>query len=237
MGAWLSSRLGATDALSALRSAGNSTVPEIGTIVSILTVLALVGTIGENGYSGALSLMTVFDSVKSIRPSVNWRIVGSLLMAAVSLAFGLWLLFSNKYLTALDDMLTIVLYLAAPWTAINLLDFFYIRRGRYAVTDLFDRDGIYGSWGTRALVSYFVALAAEVPFMLLSFYTGPAASAIGDVDISFAAGLLISGALYFILTRGQNRTLEESAIEASRTRLESASNDRERGLSVAPRLG
>ena len=46
--------------------------------------------------------------------------------------------------------LTLMLYLLVPWTATNLVDFFFVRRGHYAITDLFQPDGIYGAWAGAA---------------------------------------------------------------------------------------
>ena len=63
--------------------------------------------------------------------------------------------------------LTLMLYLLVPWTATNLVDFFFVRRGHYAITDLFRVDGIYGVWGWRGLTAYAVGLIVEIPFMVL----------------------------------------------------------------------
>ena len=44
------------------------------------------------------------------------------------------------------NSLTLMLYLLVPWTALNLVDFFFVRRGHYAITDIFRPDGVYGAW-------------------------------------------------------------------------------------------
>ena len=63
--------------------------------------------------------------------------------------------------------LTLMLYLLVPWTATNLVDFFFVRRGHYAITELFNPRGIYGKWGARGLIAYGVGFACEIPFMVL----------------------------------------------------------------------
>ena len=63
--------------------------------------------------------------------------------------------------------LTLMLYLLVPWTALNLVDFFFVRRGHYAITDIFRPDGVYGAWGWRGLTAYALGFAAEIPFMVL----------------------------------------------------------------------
>lgn len=34
-----------------------------------------------------------------------------------------------------------MLYLLVPWTAVNLTDYFFVRRGHYAIADLFTSNG------------------------------------------------------------------------------------------------
>jgi NCS1 family nucleobase:cation symporter-1 len=36
---------------------------------------------------------------------------------------------------AINNALLIMLYLLAPWTAINLVDYFLVRRGHYDIAD------------------------------------------------------------------------------------------------------
>jgi hypothetical protein len=73
-----------------------------------------------------------------------------------------------------------MLYLRVPWTSVNLVDYFFVRRGRYAITHLYMPDGIYGPWGARGLTAYVVGFVATLPFFVLpDVYTGPAARALG----------------------------------------------------------
>jgi hypothetical protein len=41
-----------------------------------------------------------------------------------------------------------------------------------------------------------------IPFVTLSFYTGPVTKALGGADLAFAVGLLVSGVLHYVLARG-----------------------------------
>jgi purine-cytosine permease-like protein len=115
-----------------------------------------------------------------------------------------------------------MLYLLVPWTAVNLVDFFFVRRGHYVITDLFTPKGIYGSWAWRGIVAYLVGFAAMIPFAVLPFYTGPLASALGDLDISYIPGLVISGVLYYVLSRGLDLAHEAEAEARSDAELTAA---------------
>jgi hypothetical protein len=46
-------------------------------------------------------------------------------------------------------------------------------------------------------------------------FEGPVAHALGDVDISWAPGLLVGGVVYYLLTRNLNLAAERPAILAS----------------------
>ena len=124
-------------------------------------------------------------------------------------------------MSAVLDSLTLMLYLLVPWTALNLVDYFFVRHGHYAITDIFRLDGVYHRWGWRGLTAYAVGFAAEIPFMVIypigSFsYTGPVPGHVTNrVDYSWAVGLLVSGLLYLLLCRSLDRTAEQTAIEAS----------------------
>jgi cytosine/uracil/thiamine/allantoin permease len=114
-----------------------------------------------------------------------------------------------------------MLYLLVPWTALNLVDYFFVRRGHYAITDIFRPDGVYGAWGWRGLAAYVIGFAAEIPFMVLPSldgfsYTGPFPAHVSNgVDYSWLIGLVVSGVVYWALSRSLDRTSEQAAIEAS----------------------
>lgn len=234
LGAYLASRLGASDALVALRDAGDAFFKPLGTVAAIMSVLALVATMGINAYSAMLSVVTGIDCFKKVEPTARIRVVTIVVLAAVwcGAAFAL----STDALTALSNSLILMLYLLVPWTAINLVDFFLVRHGAYSIMDMFKPDGIYGAWSPRGLVTYFVAVAGMLPFMVLlappdgtSPYTGFLANKLDGVDYSAAVGLLVASVLYFILARGRDQSNEATAIRSSERELE--------GLSTAEAAG
>ena len=120
--------------------------------------------------------------------------------------------------------LTLMLYLLVPWTATNLVDFFFVRRGHYAITDLFDaardlrrlgparpdrllrrlrgRDPVHGPARPRRLA-----------------YTGLLAKALDGVDIAWIVGLIVSGGVYWVLSRSLDVEREKEAEVSSRREL------------------
>jgi NCS1 family nucleobase:cation symporter-1 len=106
------------------------------------------------------------------------------------------LLVPERFEGEFGGFLSLMLYLLIPWSAINLVDYYWVRRGKYSVIDMFSRTSLYGQWAWRGLVSYAVGLLAMAPFFVLPFYTGPGARALRGVDISIVFGLPITALVY-----------------------------------------
>ncbi|MEV6598452.1 cytosine permease [Actinoplanes sp. NPDC051346] len=218
LGAWLAIRLGATDGLAGLQTAGNNVIPHLGQAVALLSALALVATMGMNAYGGMLTVLTAVDSVRSIKPTRTARVVTILILTVVW--FGIAKLISAGSVSTVFTALTLMLYLLVPWTACNLMDFFVVRRGHYAITDLFRPHGIYGAWGWRGLTAYAIGFVVELPFMVLpqlgSFsFTGVLAKQMGGVDIAWLVGLVVTGVTYWLLSRSLDLATEQRAEAAS----------------------
>jgi purine-cytosine permease-like protein len=220
-GAWLAVRLGATNALVGLILAGNNMVPHLGTVTGLFSVVALVAVTGMNGYGASLTILTGFDCFRNIRPTLLVRVVA--VVASVLIWFIIGAAISGTAVNAFGTALTLMLYLLIPWSATNLVDFFFVRRGHYAIMDLFTPNGIYGSWNWRGLTAFSAGFVAEIPFMVLPSpinYTGPAANAMSGVDISWIAGLIVTVLVYWILSRSMDLEAEIPAIKMSEDELQ-----------------
>jgi nucleobase:cation symporter-1, NCS1 family len=214
VGAWLATRLGASDSLVALYSAGNAIFSGFGTVLALASVATLIATMGLNSYSGMLTVITALSSLFEIPPSPRLRVltIGTLSLLVVVVALAI----SANAIALLFAVLTIMLYLLAPWTSINLIDYFFVRRGHYAVTQFFTPHGIYGAWGTRGLIAYLIGFAATLPFFVLpDLYTGPAARMLDGVDLGWLVGLVVPGAVYLWLSRSFDAADEQPAIRES----------------------
>jgi len=126
---------------------------------------------------------------------------------------------SANFLTNFNNFLLLVLYFFIPWTAVNLTDYFLVRRGHYAILEIFKPRGIYGAWGWPGIVSYLLGFAAMIPFFSIgTLFTGAVASRLGGADLSLFIGLPVSALLYWGLTRnidvaGEQRLAEQQAAE------------------------
>ncbi len=133
------------------------------------------------------------------------------------------LLIPDDYLGSFNDFVILMLYFLVPWTAVNLVDFYVVRHGQYAVSEIFHPDGIYGRWAWRGIVAYVAGFVAMIPFFYTNFYVGPVAEALGGADVSFVVGLLVAGGLYAAFSRNLDRGLEVRMRERSFEELKGAS--------------
>jgi len=221
LGAWLATRLGATDGLVGLQTVGNNVAAPLGSVTAVFSATALMATMGMNAYGGMLSVLTGIDSFRKIKTSRLWRAATIVALALIWYLIGISISNSTTAVSAVFDSLILMLYLLVPWTALNLVDYFFVRHGHYAITDIFRLDGVYHRWGWRGLTAYFAGFVAEIPFMVLpqvgSFaYTGYfPGHLLNGVDYSWVVGLIVSGLLYLILSRSLDTSAEQVAIEAS----------------------
>ena len=213
IGAWLSSRLAATDPLEGLYTLGNQVFSGFGLAFVLVAVVPLVAAMGLNQYSAMLGLLTGVDSVRPVEISRRTRVVSLVVLGIVVFVFGVVLL--STVTSVVMAVLQLTAYLLVPWSAVNLIDFYFVRRGTYAITDLFLAGGVYGLWSWRGLASYMLGLASMVPFVALSFYSGPIATALNGVDIAVFVGLLVTSAAYFPLMRAADLSGEVDAVARS----------------------
>ncbi len=201
-------------------TAGNLIASGFGTIVMVLSSIALLTIVSVNTYGATLVALTAVDGFHPIRLSRTTRVLTTLLVSVATLLLAL--LVPERYQGVFNDFLTLILYFLVPWSAINLVDYYWIRRGRYSVVEIFSPTSMYGRWGWRGLTAYLLGFLAMVPFFSLPFYTGPGARALASVDISIIFGLAVSGLSYFVLARSLDLKTEEKANRASLALLEPA---------------
>lgn len=219
LGALLADRLEAPDAIGSLVAVGNELFPHFGTALVLISVPALIGIMSVNAYGAMLTSASAVDGFRRVSPGVRIRVIGIVVVMALSVLIALIL--PEDYLGSFNTFVLLMLYFLIPWTAVNLVDFYFVRRGHYAITEIFKPRGIYGTWPARGLISYVAGVLAMVPFVVTSAYTGPVAEALGGVDVSFVVGLVVAGGLYLVLSRGIDREAEEQARLRSDEELES----------------
>ena len=184
-------------------------------------MLALISIMGVNAYGAMLTSVSGIDAFKKIKATQKPRVIGLVVVGLIVVIAAL--LIPDDYLGSFNNFVLLMLYFLVPWTAVNLVDFYFVRHGRYAITEIFAWKGIYGRWSWRGLVAYGVGFVVMIPFFSLpGLFTGPIANAVGGADFSFAVGLIVAGGLYLLFSRGIDHAAEEEARKRSQQELEGA---------------
>ncbi|KTS93600.1 permease [Pseudomonas oryzihabitans] len=148
-------------------------------------------------YSAYMSSVTIFGAFGALHQVTPWAKAG--VMAVLTLAATLIAIVTQyRFDVFFADILIGQLYLLIPWSAINLVDYYFICHGHYEVNELYDAKGRYGRFNRRTLSVYAVSIIGTVPFMKLSFYTGFVANWL-NADISWMVGLALAGLLYYLV--------------------------------------
>jgi len=198
LGAALSIAFPGADVVTSLRDLGNHFGLWLGFATMIIAAGACLITAAITFYSGTVALLSAAEAFRPIRSTALLRsvtiVVASILVIITSLSL------PSDVLGTFAAFLSILGYFLIPWTAVNLIDYYYVRRGKFSITDIMRPDGgIYGRWGKAGMASYMLGFLAMVPFFSTPLYTGPIAVLLGKADVSFAVGLTVSIVSYLLM--------------------------------------
>jgi nucleobase:cation symporter-1, NCS1 family len=187
-------------------------------IAPLVLIVFSVGVAAANAmnlYCGALSALTFGQTLwPQWSPGPRARTLMALALFALSLMGAV--LGKAAFLVNYEHFILLLLYVLVPWTAINLVDYYLLRRGVYDVESFFRQDGgIYGRINVAAVTCYAVGILVQLPFIASKLYTGPVARLMGGVDLSWIVGLLVTApAYYWLAKRSQARPEAQLAREA-----------------------
>jgi NCS1 nucleoside transporter family len=222
LGAVLATYIPGADGIVSLVQAGDYFFKGFGTIVVLVGAIAQLSVTGINSYGAMLTGLSAVDGFRPVLPTIRLRVMGLTVVGVISLCVALAL--PESYMASFNGFVLLMLYFLIPWTAVNLVDFYAIRKGEYAIAEIFNPQGVYGRWAWRGVLAYAIGFVAMVPFFSMPFYVGPVAEALGGADIAFLPGLLIAGGLYYLLARNLERSAELHAQRQSRLLLEGTSD-------------
>jgi NCS1 family nucleobase:cation symporter-1 len=176
----------------------------------IIDLIIILGTVSGTpiGFYGAfMSLITSLEPFMKFRGTPKVRFWLMLLVAAVCTAIPIWT--ASNFLHNFSNFLTLLMYFMVPWTAINLVDYYFVRKSEYNVQDIFNVNGQYGRFNWIAICSYIVGSLVEIPFANTTFYVGPIAKAWGGADVAWIIGLVVSSVLYYYPMKRMLKTQKE----------------------------
>ena len=202
----------------AIEFAADQLYPGFGRVLLIGALLGLVAVSTLNFYGASLTLLSMADTLKPLTSTVGKRLASLAIafMASTTLALASSSSFGARY----NDLLSVLLYLFTPWTAINLVDFYVVRKGHYSIREIFNPHGMYGRWNWRGLVAYAAGFIAMIPFFVTDEWKGPIARLLGGADIAMLIGLPVAAGVYLWAYRGFDLAAEERRAQVADARLD-----------------
>lgn len=164
-----------------------------------------------NAYGSVMSVATIVTGF-SARAQITQRARMAYVLAMVAVVAWLALVGRHAFLKDFSAFILFLLAFFTPWSAINLVDFYWVTRERYDVPALYDPDGRYGRWNVAGVSIYAIGVLVQMPFIATEFYTGPLVAKLGGTDISWIIGLVVPGVLYYVTARRQTAHVPERLI-------------------------
>ena len=191
LGASLATKNGSVDP-------GQLIVSNYGALAIPVLFLVIHGPIATN----ILNIYTCSVATQALDLKIKRRPL-NLLVGVLAFGIVIFFLYQKNLGTVLDTWLSGIVAWIAAWAGIMLVHYYRVARRNIDAPVLFDRVGSKRlpdiNWAT--LVSFFAGIAATWSFMYgaTPLLQGPAARALGGVDLSWLAGGLVAAACYAIL--------------------------------------
>jgi NCS1 family nucleobase:cation symporter-1 len=213
----------ALDVPAALERAADRIHSGLGSVVLVSSLLGLITIAALNFYGASLTLLSVHDTFKPIGQGAGKRLASIAAGTVVSTVIALDS--SGQFLTGFSNLLSLLLYLFTPWTAVNLVDFYLVRRGHYSIREIFNPRGMYGRWNWRGLLAYGLGFVAMIPFFSTGLYMGPVARALHGMDVAMFVGLPAAAGVYLLACRSLNLEADRRTAAAADLGLEPQAHD------------
>ncbi|MGV9387292.1 purine-cytosine permease family protein [Nonomuraea sp. NPDC003707] len=189
---------------------GELVVNAFGALAIPLILLVIHGPIATN-------ILNIYSCCLCAQ-TLDWNIDRRKLTYGVGVlaaAFTIFLIFQQDFAKTLDSWLAGMVTWVAPWGAVTLIHYWIFARERIDVDALFDPPGASRLPNVRwsALAAFLVGILTTWAFSYAvpSFLQGPGARALGNVDLSWFAGSVVAGLIYYIA--GRSRREDERRLE------------------------
>ena len=185
----------------------------VGTWILPIFALSLLTSDALNAYTGMLAIESVRSAFQKVAASRIARVIGLLVIFVIAtvLAETGYRTFLNSF----ENFIDVLLFFFVPWSVINLIDFYIVKKGNYDVRSFFTPRGAYGGFRWVAIIPYLIALGAQIPFLDQTLYVGPAVSALGGADISWLVGWVVAGVGYLLAVRLTGGWATSTAVPAT----------------------
>lgn len=170
----------------------------------------------------ATNILNVY-SCSLCAQTVDWKISRRAVSYGVGIfaaAFTILLVFQEDFADTLDAWLAGLVTWVVPWAAVMAVHFYVVKRQNVDIEALYDPPGSSRLGDVRwdAVVSFLLGALATWTFQygVPAALQGPAAKALGGIDLSWLAGMTVAGGLYLALSRRRAPVLVPAETEGAR---------------------
>lgn len=210
---WLGA-LGATLAtLSTSSDPGQIIVDSYGVLAIPVLLLVVHGPLATN----ILNIYTCTVSTQALDLRIDRRVL-NVVIGLVAMGAVVAFVYSSDFATVIDSWLIAIVGWVTPWAAVVLVHWFIVADRTIEARALFaaPAERAIPAFRPTALFSLAIGIVATWLFMYggLSIFQGPAAAAIGGIDLSWLAGGITAAVAYAGLELGlQRRSLGRPAVQ------------------------
>ncbi|WDL99084.1 purine-cytosine permease family protein [Alicyclobacillus sp. ALC3] len=189
--------------------------PSIAPILYFVIVLGILGVNVLNLYCAFMATVTTIEPFTKLKVTPTKRLVLLAIIDAVATWIGIQ--GQGSLITIIGDFMLMLQYIMVPWSAINLVDFYLLRKGNYSIKDIFDLNGRYGRFNWTAIGAYLLTIAAQIPFVnIAGIYEGPISTALGHADVAWIIALLLPSTIYYFAMKRRvaaEKTLDGESLQ------------------------
>ncbi|MFI5771638.1 purine-cytosine permease family protein [Streptomyces sp. NPDC051658] len=171
-----------------------------GWFIPVFVIAVVVNTMTNNGmtaYSASLSIQSVGVRLARIPAVLIIGVLGTIMTLYAILVF--------DFLTSVNTMLQLVVVVTGPAMAVAVTDL-VLRGNRYNGRDLLEqRHGgpfwYHGGVHRAGFLAIVVGGLTSALWVNTSFWVGPIAKALDDIDMAIPSGMIAAAAVYWAMTR------------------------------------
>jgi purine-cytosine permease-like protein len=146
------------------------------------------------------------------------RVTLAIIVGVVGYVVTIYFISAPSFAKAFDNWMISLLLWMSPWAGVMLADFYIKRKASISVAELYrsPEASAYGDINWGGIIAFFAGLVAgwSVQDGLVGALQGPISiNLLGGADLSWLAGIVVSGALYLVL--GKEFTSPSSVVARS----------------------
>jgi NCS1 family nucleobase:cation symporter-1 len=130
--------------------------PQFAVVMYAVIVLGVLAVNVLNLYGAFMSITTTLEAFTKLKATTKarfWLVLFTLIIGTFLAIWG-----NGNFLGNFENFILLLSYFMVPWTAINLIDYYLLRRGEYQIWDVFDVNGQYGKYNWVAITAYLISV-------------------------------------------------------------------------------